>query len=78
MRYNVQIEEIKKHYAQAVNLGEGTRIRRAHAERLVTRGPYLGERESYRETLKRGMSLNLSFLARSRGLTHDTKCGQAS
>ena len=43
-------------------------MRGAHAERLVLKwGPYLGQRESCRETLKRGVPLNLSYLARNRG-----------
>ena len=33
-------------------------------------GPYLGERESCRQTLKRGMFLNPTYLTRKRGPTH--------
>jgi len=35
----------------------------------IFEGPYLGDRESCRETLKRGVSLNLTYLTRKRGPT---------
>jgi len=53
--------EIKKLYALAEGLCEGTRVRWAHAEKLVTRGLYLGERELQRDPKKGNVSESLLF-----------------